>query len=773
MNEQNFNDLQLDIIKNNEFHQKKQALCVVACAGSGKTTTIINKVIYMIKYLNCSPSDFVLTTFTKNAAEEIKKRISQQLDLDIVDQITIGTFHAIALHEITKNNFKTDPNMPESMPEEYLVNYIELLNDESYVKRFKYLFIDEYQDINHFQYEIVKKWYESANAKLLIVVGDDQQNIYTFRNTSIKYILDFCQDFNGSYKYLTINYRCNKGIVNMTNAIISFNTDKIDKEILSGSNYDLVCPKIRFFKNDQKEKEYIHDYIKKIYTNHMGEIELTQHIEIPTIAVLSRTNKKLYRVENFLALSNIKTQMLNAEMKEEQDVQYDSVILSTIHGSKGLEFDYVIIMNCVDGSFPIIGSNVEEERRLFYVACTRAKKELLITSLWFDKFKPSRFIYELYKSFPETIDTVPFEWKEDEYVNLINKRLNKLSDILNNMDINIYIDLKEKKLLPKDEYMNFSVIEAHQEIDSQKIINYSNITDLEIIFNNMINLHTNRIIQEISNSDDYIYLQYIKNDQIFKNCRYSLIKSITDYLIDNTATDGINKHIEYFKKAKSEFIWPSDSNTILYNKTLQNILNILSEPDFATSELTVLTKNNRLILSDSYIKWQNHMYRSVDIIDDIFNLSLVNELNKGRFSLQLLLDNVEFINKIDLIEHIMTINEWINSNISLAEYVEFNYDIIINKFIIGKIDLIIDNRMIIINAQTAQKPSINEFIKYFLFLAQYNILNKNCHQLKIIQYYNPINGKIFEWDLTDITINGSDLMENFLNYFINFYNRDE
>ena len=57
--------------------------------------------------------------------------------------------------------------------------------------KFKYLFIDEYQDINHFQYEIVKKWYESANAKLLIVVGDDQQNIYTFRKTNIKYILEF------------------------------------------------------------------------------------------------------------------------------------------------------------------------------------------------------------------------------------------------------------------------------------------------------------------------------------------------------------------------------------------------------------------------------------------------------------------------------------------------------------------------------------------------------------------------------------------------------
>ena len=327
MNEQNLNELQIDIIKNNEFQTKKQALCIVACAGSGKTTTVINKVIHMIKYLNCSPSDFVLTTFTKNATEEIKKRIAMYLSSDIVEQITIGTFHAIALQQITENNYKTDPNMPESMPEEYLINYIELLNDPTYISKFKYIFIDEYQDINHFQYEIIRKWYLNNNAKLLTVVGDDQQNIYTFRNTSIKYILDFCQDFNGKYKYLTTNYRCNKGIVDMTNAIISFNTDKIEKTILSGVNDNVICPKIRFFKNDQKEKEYINDYIKKIYTNHQQLNQLAKQVDNqsnqlakqvdnqttdqlakPTIAVLSRTNKKLYKVENFLALNNIKTQ---------------------------------------------------------------------------------------------------------------------------------------------------------------------------------------------------------------------------------------------------------------------------------------------------------------------------------------------------------------------------------------------------------------------------------------------------------------------------------
>jgi hypothetical protein len=281
----------------------------------------------------------------------------------------------------------------------------------------------------------------------------------------------------------------------------------------------------------------------------------------------------------------------------------------------------------------------------------------------------------------------------------------------------------------------------------------------------MINLHIDRIIQEIIGVDDYIYLPYIKNDQIFKNCKYSLIKSITEYLSDSSVYQGLEKHIDYFKKCKSEFIFPSMKSS-KFNSFLKKILNLLSEQDFGNStELHLLTKNNRLILNDSYSKFQNHNYRSVDIIDDIINLSLSNELNRGRYSLQILLDNIEFIDKFSLIEHIIIINEWLSSNISLAEYVDFDYDIIINKFIVGKINLIIDNRMIIINAQNTQKPSINEFIKYFLFFTKYNMDNK--HNVNIIQYYNPIIGKLFEWDFTEWILVNNKYSKDFLDYFIN------
>lgn len=710
------NTNQQEIVSDSEFKNNKQAICIIACAGSGKTTTIINKVLYMIKYLNCSPKDFILTTFTKNAAEEMINRMKIHLDESIIKDLTIGTFHSIALAEIIKNNFKIEENEPESMPEEYLIKYLELLNN-NYEIPYKYIFIDEYQDINQLQYEIIKKWYNVCS--LLIVVGDDQQNIYTFRNTSIQYILNFCEDFNGSYKYLNTNYRCNKGIVDMTNSIISFNTDIIKKDIYSFSD-DIKKPKIRFFQNEIKEKEYILNYINrtKEYNPNLS------------IAILSRTNKKLYKIENYLLLNNIETQLLENETKNN-----NKIYLCTIHGSKGLEFDNVILINCIDGSFPIVGADIQEERRLFYVACTRAKKELLITSLWFDKYRPSRFIYEIYNNYNELIDLNQFNWEDNRYDELVYNRKNKMIDIITNMKIETFMDIKNN-ILPSEEYLKFSIIKIHEEFDISKIVN--NID--ENIFCSMLDLQIYRMILELIPNTEYIYLNFIKNDQIFKNNRFSLKQIINNYLKNNDFSI-LDKHIEYFRKAKSDFDLP------LNKKVIINIYNILQESDIITIDYNNITKTNRLILLDSYKKFQNNNLRSIDIIDDIFNLSLTDELIRGRYSYQLKIDNIEYIDKIILIEKLVEIYEWLKSNISLSEDIDYDYDIIINNNIVGKIDLILDNRIIIIESKNILKPSINDFIRYLILWSKYNKDNNN--KIDIIQYYNIYNGNIYEWNMTE------------------------
>ena len=93
------NQSQIDIIYDKEFLFNRQALCVVACAGSGKTTTIITKIKHMINNLSCNPSDFIICTFTNNAVDDIINRIN-------IPNLNILTFHSIALKELIKYNYK-------------------------------------------------------------------------------------------------------------------------------------------------------------------------------------------------------------------------------------------------------------------------------------------------------------------------------------------------------------------------------------------------------------------------------------------------------------------------------------------------------------------------------------------------------------------------------------------------------------------------------------------------------------------------------------------
>ena len=209
------NPEQKDIATSKQFLSEDERLCIIACAGSGKTRTIISKIIYMIKILNCDPAEFFVTTFTRNAANELRERLHEYLTDEEIDKITIGTFHSIAYTKIMINS----TNIIEDNIESYLHRYHESLtlkdngyqhiniekqdedddedgDDDEYMNKdedinmdnivndsddetvdsmfgdmdfeedeicdnyitkheYKYVFIDEYQDINCIQEEII------------------------------------------------------------------------------------------------------------------------------------------------------------------------------------------------------------------------------------------------------------------------------------------------------------------------------------------------------------------------------------------------------------------------------------------------------------------------------------------------------------------------------------------------------------------------------------------------------------------------------------------
>ncbi|NLM13309.1 MAG: ATP-dependent helicase, partial [Epulopiscium sp.] len=111
----------------------------------------------------------------------------------------------------------------------------ELLRENKHIlslwrKRYQYILIDEFQDINKVQYETIK--FLSAPCNHLFIVGDDDQSIYKFRGARPEFLLHFPKDFkNAGRVTLDINYRSTKRIIEMSNSVISKNVHRYQKKI--------------------------------------------------------------------------------------------------------------------------------------------------------------------------------------------------------------------------------------------------------------------------------------------------------------------------------------------------------------------------------------------------------------------------------------------------------------------------------------------------------------------------------------------------------------
>jgi len=353
---------------------------VLASAGSGKTTTITSRIAYLIKEHKIREDSIFLTTFSRNASDTMKDRIDSLIGQT---RVYAGTFHALA-SRILKDN------QPESLKELYHVDelphkFLEFLVSEKgrkWVGRLHYLIIDEFQDINETQYEIIKRLHHPGSY--LTIVGDDAQNIYTWRGSCVDYILDFHRKFRNVKDFqLSINYRSTEAIVAVANSIMRHIPTLPHKERMTATAIGGEKPEVRYFYRSSDERNYIHYKI----------VEIWQQDPNATIAILSKFNSVLYSYEETLIREKIPVSLLS-----ETQPQEPHVVLSTLHSAKGLEWDHVFFVRLNDESFPQKKDeeSILQERRLFYVGVTRARKTLTLSYSRGEQ-NLSRFVREIHK----------------------------------------------------------------------------------------------------------------------------------------------------------------------------------------------------------------------------------------------------------------------------------------------------------------------------------------------------------------------------------------
>lgn len=588
------------------------SLLILAGAGTGKTQTMISRLVYLISEVGISPESILSLTFTNKAAASMKERAIKMLnDVGFVGSLPIlSTFHSFGMEFLSeyielldgrrRKNYRLidtddkkdivknlvldkirlqDLEFLQKKDKEILKEERDFLNEQTksalaYIERVKntlefesgntfyeiylkyediltrdnlidfddliilphdilkqnpqtakrisekysYIMVDEYQDTNLAQLKLLKLLCTAHQN--IVVVGDDDQSIYSFRHARVKNILGFADDFKDAQIIkLEENYRSTKTILNHANSVISNNKSRYGKELYTNNTYDDTLTRFenyyeiiyeikRLIESGVKHNEiciiyrmnmsanfieprlisenipykvigsvpfferaeiklllnYLRLYVdvndnlafKKIinmpkrkfgekaleklennstklslYESLKDNLALFKNKEIQDFVDLYESTKdkfalflnKLLALEIYKLFDNTKareencsvffdiikrecgfnadisklTNFLNKIILQEQIIKENnnSINLLSIHASKGLEFSYVFLIDCDGGKMPctFMGNvDIEEERRLLYVAITRAKKKFY---LQYDLENPSIFVSEI------------------------------------------------------------------------------------------------------------------------------------------------------------------------------------------------------------------------------------------------------------------------------------------------------------------------------------------------------------------------------------------
>jgi len=409
---------------------------ILASAGSGKTTTITARIAYLVEHYDIDPSKILLVTFSRAAAQEMIHRVYKLIG---TVKMYAGTFHALSsqiLREMSPKSVADQPFIDE-LPYR-LVKWLQTPQGVKWVQRFKTIIVDEFQDINDIQWELLKCFYHKWAT--MSIVGDDAQNIYTWRGSSVDYILNFHNAIPRVKDYqLYKNYRSSEAIVTIANSIMRFIPTLPFKEKMVAHTKGGQKPEVHFFFRAADESDWITNSINKLIQ------QSNKGTGTETIAVISRYNHDLFKIEERLHLKGHQYNICTNYDPERAKEHNKRITLATIHASKGLEWDIVFFMNLHDDVFPARKGDDEIvcERRLFYVAATRAKKALYMTYSRHER-SLSRFVREIPRSFLKFYNIASFKLSTNE----AGKSMMSVDDMIRGFDGADWNELREHDIVP-------------------------------------------------------------------------------------------------------------------------------------------------------------------------------------------------------------------------------------------------------------------------------------------------------------------------------------
>ncbi|TML55638.1 MAG: ATP-dependent DNA helicase UvrD2 [Actinobacteria bacterium] len=493
-------------------------MCILAGAGTGKTTTITRRIAWQVASGAFPPEQIVAVTFTDKAAGELRARLHALG----VEGVRASTFHSAALallrhfegdpgrilpskaillrrignglpgayryrpagdlateiewaknRRLTPDTYRDwlgdhEPPIPADLSlrvfreyerrkdaeglldfEDLLERTARLLERDDAARaavhdRWRAFTVDEYQDVNLLQQSLLDLWLGDRDD--LCAVGDDYQAIYGFTGASAEWLLALPRRFPDAHVVrLERNYRSTAQVIELANRLVprlggSAKTlaptlpdgpepvvgpglsvvEHVRRLLAEGLPLEQMAVLVRTNARTSEFEEAFHDAVipfqgasllardaarqllKALRGRHGPAAEAVRELAVRQ-GLLAEVPEKLGEREQTrqadLARLVRLAEELDGEVEDFVELLHErfgasagrGVHLLTLHRAKGLEWEAVFLPRVEEGELPVRRGDVAEERRLFYVGLTRAKRHLLVT--W--EGKPSRFLDEL------------------------------------------------------------------------------------------------------------------------------------------------------------------------------------------------------------------------------------------------------------------------------------------------------------------------------------------------------------------------------------------
>ncbi|WP_298441507.1 UvrD-helicase domain-containing protein [uncultured Ferrimonas sp.] len=290
----------------------------------------------------------------------------------------------------------------------------ERLQQRQFNHGYRYVLVDEFQDLSTGRGRLLNALLQSRPNMRLFAVGDDWQAIYRFNGSDLRFFTRFDHAFSPAQMLLLDkSYRFNNRIHQLSSTFVMANPEQLQKQIHTHTQVQAAAVRL------VNVREQLPQQLGQ--TPQQYKLAANAQALQRALAVFSRHAAKHQpdRVAQVLVVGRYSAINMR-ELPELTPLQASlpnlNVSYKTAHASKGLEADYVVVIGLDQGAFPSVKNHDElidqvlpqaeqfsfaEERRLFYVALTRAKHFVYVL---FDGDKPSPFVLELARLNKELVE---------------------------------------------------------------------------------------------------------------------------------------------------------------------------------------------------------------------------------------------------------------------------------------------------------------------------------------------------------------------------------